>query len=403
MSTPRKSIPLTLAALVGFVAIAVAVLGVLPALQRRHAVAAEAEQRSESAPRVVFVEAVSAPPSATVTLPARLLARQHTELYAQVGGYLGSMHADLGDAVTAGQLLVEIDTPLLDQQIQQNASSRQVAEARIDLAQAKLDLSKASLARLRSVGDARAISQQALDEAAATQRSDDASLAAARADLAAVEADGRRLAALKSLARIVAPFDGEVTRRSFDQGALVVADRSEGSTPIFGITNRSHVRAFVDVPQSLASSIAIGQPMTIRVRELPRRAFEAQVVRAAPSLDDVTRTRLVEASIPNDDRALLPGMFAEATLTIARPSTSVLVPGEAIIVRQGRPTAAIIGDDGTLRYAEVTLGRDTGMQVEVLEGVPVGARVAVNLSRQHPDGSRVEPVKRAVAPAPPTR
>jgi predicted deacylase len=160
MSLSKRSVPYALAGLLGAIAIVVMLAGVLPALERRHALAAETAEAVAQAPAVLFVEAVAAPETVRVTLPARMEALQQTALYAQVGGYLGPMRADLGDTVAAGQLLTEIQTPVLDRQIEQNESSRLVAQAKIDLAQAKLDLATATLARLRSVGDARAISRR---------------------------------------------------------------------------------------------------------------------------------------------------------------------------------------------------------------------------------------------------
>lgn len=395
MSLSKRSVPYALAGLLGAIAIVVLLAGVLPAFERRRALAAETAEAVAQAPAVLFVEAVAAPGTVRVTLPARLDALQQTALYAQVGGYLGPMRADLGDAVKAGQLLTEIQTPVLDRQLEQNESSRLVAQAKIELAQAKLDLATATLARLRSVGDARAISQQAIDEAAANERSDAASLAAARADLAAAEADGRRLAAQKALARIVAPFDGEVTERNYDAGALVVADKTDGSRPIFRITDRHEIRAFVDVPQTLAAAAVPGVKVTFTVRELAGRPFPSTVVRAAPALDEVTRTRLVESRLENADHALLPGMFAEAALELPRAQRTALVPGEAVLIRAGKQTIAVIDEKQSLRYLPVTIGRDTGSQVEVLGGLEPGTRVVVNLSRQLPEGIVVAPTPRA--------
>lgn len=398
-ATPSRSVavPVTLSLLVLGIAAAVILLGVLPALRRTKALEQSTTQRTAELPRVVFVETTAVPATARAALPARLDALQSTALYAQVSGYLGPLQADLGDAVKQDQLLVAIETPILDRQIEQNASARNVALAKIELAEARLQLARASLARLRSVGDARAVSQQALDEAAANEKSDAASLAAARADLGASEADGRRLAAQKALARIVAPFDGEVTARGFDTGALIVADRTDAGLPIYRITNRQQIRAFIDVPQSLAPGIAVGGTVDFTVKELPARTFTAQIVRASPALDPVTRTRLVEARIPNDDHALLPGMFAEASLVLPRSGNSAMVPGEAIIIREGKQTLAIIDPDDTLRYQVVQLGRDNGTLVEVASGVTSGSRVAVGMSKQLPPGIKVQPVKRAGA------
>jgi RND family efflux transporter MFP subunit len=388
-------IPLALGGMVVVIGALVLVLGVLPAFARRAALNEATAERVAELPRVVFVETTQSPGTSTVVLPARLDALQETKLYAQMGGYLGPMMADLGDVVRAGQVLVEIETPILDRQLEQNQAAEGVATAKIDLAKARLDLAKATLARLQSVGDSRAISKQAIDEAAANEKTDAANLQAARADLAAVEADGRRLQAQKQLARIVAPFDGEITARGFDAGALVVADKTDAALPIFTLTNREEIRAFVDVPQSWSAAVQLGEPIAFSVKELRHRTFNVQVARMAPNLNETTRTRLVEARIPNADHQLLPGMFAEATLTLTRPTSTATVPGEAIVIRDGKTTLAVIGDDDTLRYLPVDLGRDTGLQVEVLTEIPPRTRVAVNLAKHLPEGSKVRPIARA--------
>ncbi len=386
------------AGVVGLVAVVVFV-GVIPALHRTTALAESAAARSNDVPKVVFVEAIAAPTTTRVVLPARLAAQQETALFTQTSGFLGTMQVDVGDVVKAGQLLVEIATPVLDRQIEQVASAIKVSQARIELAEVKLELARVSLERLRRVQDTRAVSQQMLDEAQAEEKSDAASVAAARADLGAVEADGRKLEAQKTLARIIAPFDGEVTARGFDTGALMVADRVDAARPIFRITNREEIRAFIDVPQSFAASVAAGQTVDLVVREFAGRHFEAKITRAAPELDRVTRTRLVEARIANADHALLPGMFAEAAIMSTRAAGTTLVAGEAILIREGKQALAVIDAQDTLHYTVVTLGRDNGAQVEVLDGVnagvPAGARLAVGLSRQPADGTKVAPVARA--------
>lgn len=394
-SKSGANIPLALGGMVVVIGVLVLLLGVLPAYARRAALNESTAERVAEIPRVVFVEVAESAASARIEIPARLEALQETKLFAQMGGYLGNMQADLGDVVRAGQVLVEIQTPVLDRQLEQNLAAVGVSKAKIDLAAARLELAKATLARLRSVGDSRAISKQAIDEAAANEKTDAANLEAARADLAAVEADGRRLLAQKELARIVAPFDGEITARGFDAGALVVADKTDAALPIFTLTNREEIRAFVDVPQSWSAAVKVGEPIEFTVKELRGRSFNVQVARMAPNLDEATRTRLVEARIPNASHELLPGMFAEAALTLTRTSPTTAVPGEAIVIRDGKTMLAVIDEQDMLRYVAVELGRDTGSIVELLTPVPAKTRVAVNLAKQLPEGAKVRPMPRA--------
>jgi RND family efflux transporter MFP subunit len=394
MNVRSRAVPLALGALLLGVAALIVVFGVLPALARKKALADRTAERVAEVPRVVFVSATGVTDAMRSTLPARLQAAQETALYPQVGGYLASKQVEMGDHVQAGQVLAEVDVPLIDRQLEQNESARLMAQAKIDLAQSRLDLAKATLARLRSVGDARAISQQAIDEASANEKADIAGLAEARAMLAAADADGRKLASEKALARIVAPFDGEITERNYDTGALLVAARTEGSKPLFRVSRRDEIRVFVNVPEMLAVSVQPGVPMQVRVKELPGRVFAAPIVRVSPVLEGGSRTRLVEARIPNADATLLPGMFAEAVLELPRAKPAVMVPGEAIVIRDGKSTLAVIDASDTLHYVPVQVGRDTGTMVEIPDGLVAGARVAVNLSRQLPDGTKVQAVPR---------
>ena len=395
MSSRSRAVPLALGAIVFGIAALIVVFGVLPALSRRQELTASTTRRVAEMPRVVFVVAGAAPDVQRVSLPARMQAGQETALYPQVGGYLIPTKVEMGDRVKAGQLLAEIEVPILDRQLEQNESARSLEQAKIDLAQSRLDLAKATLVRLRSVGDARAISQQAIDEASANEKADVAGLAAARAQLAAAEADGRKLAAQKTLAHIVAPFDGEITERNFDAGALVVADRTEGSKPIFRVTWRDEIRGFVDVPESLAASVKVGVPVQFKMKELPGRVITAPITRVSPVLEGTSRTRLVEARIPNADGTILPGMFAEAVLELPRLKPVVMVPGEAIVIRDGKTHVAMIDAQDTLHYMPIQVGRDTGTMVELPDGLALGSRVAVNLSRQLPEGAKVQATARA--------
>lgn len=396
-STPGRAVPVVLALLVFGLVAAVVGFGVLPAMKRRDELARSVETRGEGLQRVVFIEAVAAPANVRMTLPARIRPAQETALFAQAGGYLGPMTVDVGDRVEAGQVLVTIATPVLERQIAANAALRKVAAARIELAQTRLDLSRASLARLEGVGDVRAVSRQSIDEAAAAVKSDAASLAAAVAEVGSVEAAGLSLEAQRALARIAAPFAGEVTERGFDAGALIVADKVDPARPIYRIVDRESVRVMIDVPQSLAMGVAVGQTIEVSVREIPGKTLSAKIVRAAPELDRATRTRLVEASLPNADHALLPGMFAEATVLLPRGAGTTLVPGEAIVVRDGKQMLAVIDAQDAIHYLPAVLGADNGAQVEVLSGLASGARVAVGLSRQPAEGAKVEPVVRPKA------
>ena len=291
--------------------------------------------------------------------------------------------------------MFSMNAPPHDHRYLTPASVDQVAAMVLELA-SQLHVERQRRMALEALLVRQGVLDAAAPEALAT---DEPFLAAARADLGAVEAEGHRLEAQRGLASIVAPFDGEVTARSYDAGMLVVADRVDESRPIFRVVDRSVIQASIDVPQSLAAGVQDGQDMEFTVRELPGRSFRCKVDRTAPALERASRTRLVQARIPNPDGTLLPGMFAQATITIPHPAGIALIPGEAVVIRDGKQVVATVDAEDTLHYASVELGRDNGTQVEVLTGLAPGARVVTNLARQFPEGTKVTPVARPAPPA----
>lgn len=390
----RVAVPALLLSLLAVVGAAVVIFGVLPAKRARAELDSVTLTRNAAPQRVLVAPATPASNNTPVRLPARIEALQDTQLFAQAGGFLGKPLVDIGDHVQAGQLLVQIDTPVLDQQIQLNAASAAVAEANVNEARARADLSRTTLKRLQDVGDVRAVSEQALDDAKGKAAIDEASLVAMQATLESVKADGRRLLEQKGLARIVAPFAGEITARNYDAGALVVADKVDGAKAIFRVTNRDELRVFIDLPQVLAINIKPDQKITLTVREIPGRTFEAHVVRASAAMDSITRTRLCEARLDNRDHVLLPGMFAEVSLPVPAEATSAIISAEALLVRDGKVHVAVVDDASTVHYRPIDISRDFGATIEVRSGVKPGDRVAISMARQPAEGAKVDAVDR---------
>jgi RND family efflux transporter MFP subunit len=392
-ATGRVLIPLGLAGAIAIAAAGVAIFGVLP---RRAALAAlEQAAAAPAARRVTFAKAAAGSRSQSVTLPARLEAQREVAVFARESGYIERLHAEVGDRVTQGATLATLQTPVLDSRLAAAEAAVSVAAAHLAEAQARLALSRTSLTRLQTVNDPRAVTAQAIDEAKGRVDVDAAAVQFALAAQTSARAERDGVAAQKSQAVLVASCDGEVSQRQFDPGALVVADKSDSAKPIFRIVDRSSIRVFVQLPQSIATQAAVGQEVRVSVRELAGREFKGAVTRLAPVLEADTRARLLEARLDNADGTLMPGMFAAATITVSRTAAPVLVPGEAVSVQEGKMRVVVIDAQDRVRHRDVIIARDTGTSVEIREGVAADERVAVNLTEEIPEGELVEPVDRS--------
>lgn len=368
---------------------AVVFLGVLPRVQAKASLAQRTNDRLAEKPRVSAVQAVSAGAEAKIELPARLQALVSAAIFPREGGYVKEIRADIGDKVTAGQVLAIIDTPVLDQQILSLTAGVATSNAKVKQAEAQAKSSDATIKRLKSVAQG-VVSQQSIDDAQGKADVDAAALVAANAELDAQKANVERLRQQKELATIVAPFAGEIGERGYDVGDLVVADKTDSNKPIYRVADREHMRVFIDLPQSAAVRVKVDHAIKLTVRELPGRVFEGKIVRISSAMDTATRTRLAEARVENPDGELLPGMFADVSLTIPGADRGVLVPGEALLIRDGKAQVGVVGKDGKLDYREVEIGRDNGAKIEILGGVGAGESVVINLARQLAQGTQVE-------------
>ncbi len=389
----RLIVPLSFGLLIAVFGAGVMFLGVIPRMQSKASLIQRTSDRQAERPRVSVITAAASPASERLVLPARLQALVSAAIYPREGGYVKEIRADIGDKVAAGQVLAVIDTPVLDQQIRSATANVATAKAKVLQAEAQAKSSETTIKRLRSAG-AGVVSEQAIDDAQAKADVDAAAIVAAKAALDAEKATVESLNQQKELATIVAPFAGDIGERGYDVGDLVIADKIDSNRPIFRIADREHMRVFIDLPQSAAVRVEPEQVISLAVRELPGRTFAGKIVRISSAMDTATRTRLAEARVENPDRTLLPGMFAEVTLTIPGQSKGVLVPGEAMVIRDGKTQLAVVGNDGKLEYRPVTIGRDTGAKVEILSGVEPGESVVMNLARQLLPGTLVEATQR---------
>src|SRR5215470_6968213 len=317
--------------------------GYIPLQKRRALIITEAQQQQEALPRVEVVQVGRSSRSSEMELPGNIQAITEAPILARADGYLRRRMADIGDRVRSGQPLAEIEAPELDEQVNQSKANLQQARAALDQAQANYTQGKSNMEFARVTAErwgrlvARgAVSKQENDQyqaqyqaQAANVQALEKAIAAQRSTVSADEANLARLEKLQGYLIVKAPFDGVITLRNLDAGALVNA----GNTLLFRIAQTGTLRTYVNVPQASAGSIRPGQPAHLAVSNLPDRQFTGAVARTANALDPNSRTLLVEVHVPNADGALLPGMYAQVDLSSIRTNPPMLIPSEALIVR----------------------------------------------------------------------
>jgi RND family efflux transporter MFP subunit len=298
--------------------------------------------------------------SATLDLPGRLEAYAQAQIYARVSGYLKAWNADIGAPVKAGQLLAEIDAPDLDQQILQ-------AQADLMSAQGNAVLAEATLQRGQSLIKSGAVSKQDLDQRTADAANRQGLLNAAQANL-------DRLRVSEQYKRIVAPFDGLVTQRTTDVGALINAGGS-GGPALFVVSDTSKLRVYVNVPQNYVPSIKVGTRAKLSVPEYPGRTFTATVNASAQSVDVASGTTRMQLIVDNAGGELMTGAFADVQLELAHPAIAINVPASALVVDRDGVHVATVGPDDRVVLKPVTIARDLGKVVEVGAGLTAEDRV----------------------------
>lgn len=314
----------------------------------------------------------------TLALPGTLQGFVQAPVAARAGGYLRRWTRDIGSRVAKGELLAEIESPELDQQLSQAMAARNQTAASLELAKSTTD-------RWEALRKRDAVSQQELEE----KRS---GFVQARANLAASDANVERLRQLQGFKRVVAPFAGVITKRNVDIGDLI-----DGSgKPLFLLSQTDPLRVYINVPQAYSQLVRTGQSATITQAEMQGRTFKGEVARTSASIDTASRTMQVEIALPNSDGALLPGAFVEVSLAVA-PGSAVTIPSNTLIFRGQGTRVAVVDAQGGIKLRAVRVGRNFGDSVEALDGVKQGERLVLNPSDSLVDGDKVQ----VVAEAPP--
>ena len=331
------------------------------------------ESHADSVITVDVVSPTAAKPDLGTPLPAEVQAFIQASIHARASGYLKDWLVDIGDHVTNSQLLAEIDTPEVDQQLAQ-------AKAELDQAQASLGLAKISADRWTELLKSASVSDQ---ENAEKQ----ADYALKQADVAAAQANVRHLEELKKFDRVVAPFDGTITARNTDIGQLISAT---SGAELFSLAQTDPLRVYVRVPQSLVYAVAVGQTASLTFQELPGRNFTATVTRTAGAVDPVSRTLQVELQVANPHGEIFAGSYAQVRFHDAAAVNGLNLSDNALIFRAQGMQVALVNSNNVVELRSVKLGRDFGNTVEVLSGLTVSDRVINNPPDAIADGLTVQ-------------
>lgn len=376
-NSERQVPPAKKSGLVAMIVLAILMLAGAFALVRRLTErGALAKETERLAIPTVSVSKPSAEPAADqLVLPAQLQAYIESAIYARTNGYLLRWTRDIGSHVKKGELLAEIDTPEVDQELIQAKAAQQQTEAQLQLAKSTAD----RWANLRKTDS---VSQQEADQQASAYTQ-------AMANTAAAEANVRRLQQLESFKHVYAPISGVITRRNTDVGALITAGSAGTGKELFDVAQVDPLRVFVSVPQTNAPSIRAGLPAHIELREYPGQKFAGKVVRTADSIDPATRTLLTEIELPNHDGHLLPGSYAEVHFAVPIQITRMSIPVNALLFRPEGPRVAVVGADHKVRLKAITIGRDFGVKVEILGGLDPNDQIVVNPADSLEEGQEV--------------
>lgn len=348
--------------IVGFVAVAIAVVLVGAGIASRASSSKELRQWTDdqAQPVVTVTQPQSSGASSTLALPGRLEAYSRAPIYARVSGYVKDWKVDIGGQVQAGQLLAEIEAPEVDQQLSQ---------ARADLltAQANAALAGTTAKRWQQLVKTDAVSRQEVD----VKNGD---FAAKQAIVKATQANVERLEVMEGFKRIAAPFDGIVTARTTDVGALINAGSGKG-LELFVVSDTRKLRLYVNIPQNYVAQIAPGTNATMTVPERPGRTFAATVEATAQSVDPASGATLVQLAVDNEAGELLPGAFANVRFDLRSAAASLSVPASALIFDSSGMRVATLGSDNRIVFKRVTIGRDLGSVIEISSGLAANDRI----------------------------
>jgi RND family efflux transporter MFP subunit len=357
------------------IVIAIVIAGVVPRMRAKAALRKETDK--SAIPTVDVIQPKQGAPHQEIILPGNIQAFIDAPIYAQTSGYLKKWYVDIGAHVRAGQLLAEIDTPTIDQQLQS-------ARADLNTAEANSNLAHITANRYEDLKNTDSVSKQDVDNA-------NGDYAAKKATENSSAFNVKRLEQTKAFQNIYAPFDGVITARDTDIGQLIDSGSSSTQKELFHIAAINTLRVYINVPQQYSIAAKPGLTADLTLGEYPGRRFQGKLVRTANSIDVASRTLLVEVDVNNPSGELLPGAYTEVHLKLPNDIPTFILPVSALIFRSQGLQVATVDSNNKTKLVSITLGRDFGAQVEVLSGLNADDKVIVNPSDSVIDGEQVNP------------
>jgi RND family efflux transporter MFP subunit len=362
-------------------------VGYIPRQHRLAEVHREASEVNDGKPNVDVAIPKRSAKTQDVILPADVRSNQETSIFPRANGYLKGFAVDIGDRVKAGQLLAEISAPDLDAELLQAKASVEQARANLVKAQNDLDLAQATLTRYEGFAKTGGVTTQQLDEKRAAFTQAKGQFDADKANVQAAQASVERLTALQGFEKIYAPFDGVVTARNFDVGALMSASNP---TPMFRIADTHVLRVYTNVPQTYVQTVHVGDQVSIGVRNYPNKEFVGTVTRTAAALDPSTRTLRYEVDVPNADGLLYAGMYGEARIKASQEHPPIVIPTSAVVFDSAGTKVWVVDEDGKVHAKAVDVGRDFGTEIEIARGLEGQEHVVTNPGERLADGALVD-------------
>ncbi len=408
------------------------VVGYLPHRAEKRKADVAAKQREQENPEVEVLQLKRGHAPGELTVPGTTSALTEAYLYARANGYLKRRYVDIGDRVRKGQILALIDAPELDQQVAQARDQLRQSEAQLTQQQAQLELNRVTWERWRTLVAKGVFSRQDGDQRQSDFLAQQAVVGSAERNVESYRANLNRAIDLQGYERLTAPFDGVVTQRNADIGALIGASGAASAAPlsssptsqtptggsanvgsintggssgmgvdtatptgggaaggaIFAVAQDNVLRILVSVPEGYATSIHRGMPARVFVQERPNKPIDGTVTRTAASIDQNSRTMLTEVDVANKDHTLYPGMYAVVSFVQTRGESPLTIPGDAVVIRQDKTSVAIVRD-GKVQMVPVEIGRDYGPSVEILNGLHEGDMIVTTVTDSVQPGVKV--------------
>jgi multidrug efflux pump subunit AcrA (membrane-fusion protein) len=379
-------------------------VGVVPRVRNNRELTVAAQNAQNTVPAVYFSRPEPAS-EADLSLAATTQAIQDAIIYARTSGYIRKRYVDIGDQVKAGQLLAEIESPEIEQQLRQAKADLQQSQKNLDLQKATLDLARVTMERFLAADAEGAVAKQAVDQNVSAHRTAQAAVAAAEATVESNKANVQRFQDLTSFERVLAPFDGTVIQRNVDVGALITAGSPINNTAVapssvtgaanglFEVAQVDALRVFVNVPQVYGPNVKVGLPVQVTVRGQLTQPVTGTVTRTAKALDPGTRTLLTQVDIPNQSHRMMPGMFVYVSFKIGPSGTHWRVPATAVIFNAQGTRVAIVGPENKLHFQKVTVGRDLGTSIDIQAGLQGNETIVSQPTVSLQEGQVVRPIE----------